>query len=289
MRTQATFLKITRLLVLGLCGLSLRAAPPASLENFIYNESSVQGSIRYLNEVTLELTSATDYHSLLWCDGTTVSESLFGYLAPSAGQYTYTQVSGSDYRLVITDASSSKQWTLSLHYETDTSGKVTRSDGSSPAFGGSFYIRPRPDDERRSLLNVSTRVVARAGAPAIIGFVVAGTIGEKRAVLIRCVGPGLVAFGVNDAWQTPTFQISRTRLYGAPNDLLSLRKGTWSSTAAATATITQATTRVGAFPLTAGSHDLADVAHLMPGTYSIVVEPAAVTDGGTVLIEVYDL
>ena len=99
--------------------------------------------------------------------------------------------------------------------------------------------------------------------------------------MIRCVGPELANFGVTAALGDPelkVFNSAATEISANDN---------WSSNANA-ATIVQASSDLGAFPLTAGSNDAAVLIELSPGAYTV---HARGNDGtvGTVLLEVYFL
>ena len=55
------------------------------------------------------------------------------------------------------------------------------------------------------LMNLSTRVTLAAGGSITVGFVVGGE--SSRRVLVRAIGPGLAAFGVNGALTDPKFAV----------------------------------------------------------------------------------
>jgi hypothetical protein len=95
-------------------------------------------------------------------------------------------------------------------------------------------------------------------------------------VLVRAVGPGLRAFGVNDA-----LVATRLEVYDSAGALLRASEG-WAGENLATAVAT------GAFPLTAGSADSAALLTLAPGVYSIHVQVPAGTTDGVGLAEIYD-
>lgn len=121
------------------------------------------------------------------------------------------------------------------------------------------------------LVNLSTRVPPAdlATEPVVAGFVITG--GPKR-VLIRAVGPGLAQFGVPDVLADPRLQV-----VGGPGS------DNWSGEA-----VIEATAKVGAFPLVAGSKDAALVVVLDTGSWTVHVDSV---DGGrgTVLVEVYEV
>ena len=138
------------------------------------------------------------------------------------------------------------------------------------------------------LLNVSVRKHLGAGLTA--GFVLGGSAPTK--VLIRAVGPGLAAFGVEGTVADPQltlFNSSSTRIDANDN---------WGGTAALTAAFAS----VGAFALPgATSRDAALLVTLPPGLYSVEVTASAASTStpglpanaaaasGTALVEVYEV
>jgi cytochrome c553 len=129
------------------------------------------------------------------------------------------------------------------------------------------------------ILNFSGRAQVSSGANALItGFVVSE--GATKTVLIRAVGPGLAAFGVNQALTDPTISLyagsrvvqSNTRWNTAPN-VDQIRAGA---------------ARVGAFPLAENGRDSALIATVSAGSYSVQLSGANNTSG-TALVEVFDL
>jgi hypothetical protein len=125
------------------------------------------------------------------------------------------------------------------------------------------------------LVNVSARNRVGTGDDILIaGFTVAGT-GTKQ-VLIRAVGPGLVAFGVPGTLVDPRLDVFNSAgIRVAEND-------NWAAGLAPTFTA------VGAFTLSSGSRDAAILATLPIGAYTVQVRGA---DNGTgdAIVEVYEV
>ncbi len=125
------------------------------------------------------------------------------------------------------------------------------------------------------LLNVSVR--KHLGTSLTAGFVLGG--GSPTKVLIRAVGPGLAAFGVEGTVVDPQltlFNSSSVRIDSNDN---------WGGSAALTAAFNS----VGAFALPgATSRDAALLVTLPPGLYSVEVTGVANTTG-TALVEVYEV
>lgn len=138
--------------------------------------------------------------------------------------------------------------------------------------------RPRRT-ERSRLTNLSVRTVLAPGGELLVpGFVVTGD--APRTFLIRAIGPTLTDFGVPNALADPRLTvISAGATVTTNND--------WSSAGNATQT-DEATRRVGAFALPAGSRDASTSIALPPGAYSVLVDGAD-RSGGALLIEIYAL
>ncbi len=137
------------------------------------------------------------------------------------------------------------------------------------------------DDQRVS--NLSTRTQLGNGGVAIVGFVIGP--GPAKNILIRAVGPGLSAFGVQGPLGDP-----RIDLYDSATPArLVASNDNWQTVAAGTLPATATTfSSVGAFPLTANSRDAALSVTLAPGAYTAQVTGVANSTGIT-LVEVYDV
>lgn len=130
------------------------------------------------------------------------------------------------------------------------------------------------------LLNQSARGEITADQPVLIaGFAVSGT--APRRALIRCVGPELANFGVTSALSDPEL-----KLFNSDSVEISANDN-WSSNTNA-ATIVQASSDLGAFPLTDASGDAAVLVELSPGSYTVHARGISGAVG-TVLLEVYFL
>jgi hypothetical protein len=128
-------------------------------------------------------------------------------------------------------------------------------------------------------VNLSTRGFAGSGNDALIaGFVVSGS--HPRRVLLRAIGPSLGKFGVSGALADPMLTLFQDGAAIASND-------DWEISRSAMA-VGGTATRVGAFPLAAGSLDAALLLTLSPGAYTAMVGSS---DGATgiALVELYDL
>lgn len=152
-------------------------------------------------------------------------------------------------------------------------------DSSGVALVEAYDADPTPGAPHNPrIINLSTRADLGAGnATLVAGFVIGGT--QPRRILLRAIGPGLAAFGVEGALADPSLALFRNQTPLDAND-------DWESSRSPGALAATAA-RVGAFELAAGSRDAALLVTLPPGNYTVVVSAA---DGGTgiVLVEVYD-
>jgi uncharacterized repeat protein (TIGR03803 family) len=139
---------------------------------------------------------------------------------------------------------------------------------------GAVLLVAAPNPGR--LINLSVRTTAGTGAEALIAGFVVGAAGAKQ-VLVRGIGPALAGFGVTGALNEP-----RLALFDAMSTQLALNVG-WGGGA----TLANAFTQVGAFPLNAASRDAALFSPLAAGAYSAQVTPAG-GGPGVALIEAYD-
>jgi uncharacterized delta-60 repeat protein len=125
------------------------------------------------------------------------------------------------------------------------------------------------------LVNLSTRGRITPGSPLVLGFAIVGS--EPRSVLLRAVGPGLDAFGVENALRS-----TRLELYNAAGAVIGQNEG-WANAPV----LVDAAARTGAFPYRQGSADSALLVTLAPGNYSLRVVDAR-SNGGVGMAEIYD-
>jgi hypothetical protein len=128
------------------------------------------------------------------------------------------------------------------------------------------------------LVNLSTRVLVGTGSSeAIPGFVLQGGTGSHR-MLVRAVGPGLAAFGVEGCLSRPSFMLLSRE--GADHG----GNSGWDSGDPALQELMDTT---GAFPLDADNPDAALAADLPAGSFTAVVSGVS-EETGITLVEVYD-
>ncbi len=133
------------------------------------------------------------------------------------------------------------------------------------------------------LTNLSTRLkLAAAGDTLTFGFNLTGT--QPATLLIRGVGPGLTAFGLNGVLAAPRLEI---RPAGNADTLLAANEG-WDKAPNNSANIVAAASSVGAFALTAGTADCAVLLSLPAGGYTATFRGINGTTG-EVIAEVYDV
>lgn len=134
----------------------------------------------------------------------------------------------------------------------------------------------------QKVMNVATRgVVGTEQGQLIAGFVVSGNTAKK--VLVRAVGPTLAAapFNVAGVLADPALRIVRS------DNVVVRENDNWEAGNDA-ALVAEASVRVGAFPLAAGSKDAAILINLPPGTYNAQATGSGTTTG-VALIEVYEV
>lgn len=129
-----------------------------------------------------------------------------------------------------------------------------------------------------ALANLSTRARLAPRGALTAGFVVRGE--QALTILVRGVGPSLLAFGVGEAVAAP-----RLVLAGAAG-VLAENQG-WASTPNAGA-LREAAARAGAFPVSGMAADSALLVTLPPGAYTAALAPTG-PGGGVGLIEVYEV
>jgi hypothetical protein len=207
------------------------------------------------------------------------------------GTFVYAKQSPSESSIILNPASGDPE-TLSLSFSNKSEGSVSRGL-SGAARSGNFSLSPPANGEGTSLVNVSTLVTVRQGNPVTIGFVVGGT--EIREFLVRSVGPSLSTFAVASPAPNPVYSLvgqtgSITPMPGAAREGLFPSSGDgWSGAPAQASTIAAETARAGAFPLSVGSNDKADIYLLSPGAYTVVVNPTSSASEGAVLVEAYEI
>ncbi len=149
---------------------------------------------------------------------------------------------------------------------------------------------------------ISTKGLNKSGsARMIVGFIIAGN--EPLKVLIRGVGPGLLAYG-----DTAVINDPRLTLYDVNGNKLGITQGGWNtstvqdlstqktswklSSAIETPVVNVATAqdfaKANDFALASGSADAAMTAVLAPGAYTAIVDSPSGEEGHT-LVEMYSL
>jgi hypothetical protein len=217
------------------------------------------------------------------------------YSPSSTGTYTYTPSTSDPNQasIVLTLAqptSSVVGYFMTVEYAAATTGAMTFAPQSQ--YGPMYYAQGPFSQlvhaENDFLTNVSNRVTLRPSDTAISGFVVQG--GGNRLVLVRAVGPTLAQFGVNPVSKNPQLGIFQGT--GATQ----IATGQiWDSGASVTMgydaqAMSWVFSKAGAFPLGAGSNDVAFFSVLSPGVYTAQTFDATMAAaGGSALTEVYIL
>ena len=198
------------------------------------------------------------------------------------GTYTYQQLSNTS-AMVTLSSSDAPPASMPLQF--------TNSSQGLGYAGAPFSLNPTGGNgTSRALVNMSTLISAKQGSPVVFGFVVGGNT-PWREVLIRAVGPSLSQFGITNFALNPTYTISNIAPYqtNIPNMLLPGASGQNWSAGSAGPTLTAENARAGAFGLLPGSNDKADVVLLVPGSYTIMINPTDASSEGAELVEVYEV
>jgi len=133
------------------------------------------------------------------------------------------------------------------------------------------------------LVALSTRNFAGSGDQLLItGFVIDGDV--PMQVLVRAIGPGLVAQGVPDPLADPKLELYKI---GSPTTLVDSNDN-WSDNPAGVTAMRAAFTKTGDFDLTTGSKDAVLLVTLNPGVYTANASGMN-NSTGEVLIEVYEV
>ncbi len=144
-----------------------------------------------------------------------------------------------------------------------------------------IYDASEASQEGNDLTNLSTRGTVTAENNLIGGFVVAGN--APKRVLVRGIGPGLGAFGINDA--LPEARLILTQRVNGGDENIDENTG-WATQENADA-IAEAGLSAGAFDLDPSDADSAMLLWLEPGVYTAIIQPGTNQMSGTALIEVY--
>lgn len=131
---------------------------------------------------------------------------------------------------------------------------------------------PTPTPVQASFSNVSTRAYVQTGENVLIGgLIIAGT--EPKKVILRAIGPSLLAAGLTNALRDPTMDV-----YNSKGEVIASNDN-WRTNAAAVK-------QTGLAP--SNEMESAIVTTLDPGAYTAVISGAGGTKG-IALFELYDL
>ena len=151
---------------------------------------------------------------------------------------------------------------------------VTNAAGTAQSRVATLIVSPAVS----KIINLSVRTGAGTGSETLIaGFVVAGQ-GSAKPLLLRGVGPSLVAFGVTGVLADPVMELYRGQVMVATND-------NWGDSLDVDE-ISRTSVAAGAFPISERGRDAALFVRLQPASYSAQVGARAGT--GIALIELYD-
>ncbi len=163
--------------------------------------------------------------------------------------------------------------------------EIMTPDATVQSNAATLTVNATATNANTTLFNLSSRGVAGSGSETmIVGFVVTGS--RNKTVLVRSVGPSLASYGVSNYLLDPSLTLYSMKDPQNPVVVAtSLPK--WDQDPATATALSNTMSRVGAFPLAAGSTDGVIVASLAPGNYSAkTTSPSGRT--GVVLVEAYD-
>ena len=161
----------------------------------------------------------------------------------------------------------------------------------TPNLGNLLAAMANPPPTHR-LVNISVRSQVETGANiTIAGFVIKGTAGTTKNILVRGVGPALTGYGVAGALSGTVLSV-----YDSSSVLIASDTGWGNPPVAGASTVAnnfrQATAAdmaaVGAFGFGSGSGDSAIVLTLPPGAYTVETTGVGGTSG-VALTEVYEM
>lgn len=146
---------------------------------------------------------------------------------------------------------------------------------TTPVTGAAYQydVPPIIPNSGSKTVNISTRGLVNGTDAFIAGFVVTGT--QEQTILIRAIGPGLAAFGVQGTLADPILTLRKGQTVIKANDKHPADAAAISA-------------RVGAFALTAGSKDAVIVINVAPGAYTAEVSSGDGTSGSAI-IEIYEV
>lgn len=132
--------------------------------------------------------------------------------------------------------------------------------------------------------NVSTRLPVGTGDNVLIeGFIVQGTAGSTKKIVVRAIGPSLIPFGIADALTNPTLAI-----FDASNAQIASNDDWKSTQIGGIITGDQVAEINGSGVAPTNDAESAIVADLTPASYTAVVRGA--NNGvGTAVVDAYDL
>lgn len=188
--------------------------------------------------------------------------------APFDGTWTYRTIGSEKAELTTGEV------TTVLTFLTPESGILVESHPNRPTRQGRFLLKKADDVPPQT--NSSNRTFVRPGGVAFAGFVVNE---YTNRVLIRAVGPGLAAFGVQSPLARPVLSVFSGQVSIAEN-------AGWNTGSGAEG-VKRSAAFVGAFPLSETSADCALVLALPAGAYTAQVSSSSEAGSGEALIEIY--
>lgn len=156
---------------------------------------------------------------------------------------------------------------------------VSKETGLLAASGKTVISKGLESDD--ALKTLSTRGLVRKGNPMIMGFVLKGE--GSRRFLLRAIGPGLAALGVEKPLAATQFSVQKTS--GGGSFVPVSAEAGWDRGPKADE-LSEVMISTGAFALPKGSRDAATVVSLDAGAYTAAITEGSASDG-VALFEIY--
>jgi hypothetical protein len=194
------YIRISLILIcLSLSTAKLFGDSPNSIAGYVLRDRGSAANIPQIFTSAV-LFRADGSYSVLWVRRYNVLTPVVpaDYVTPVDGSYTYQKTGQFTATLFLSNgngvqsaAQPDGSATFLLNFSPQSSGNNTYQNGSG--YSSAFSLMPAANGATLPLVNVSTRVVARQGSPAIVGFIVNGPPDVSFG------NPGNIGFGSNSA------------------------------------------------------------------------------------------
>lgn len=253
----------------------------ASAQDFAPNSIAGRTAVVLISNGSGLFPQVGGYRVAFGADGGYAVTPLSNTVNPSTGTFTYTRLTGTTGRINIVDTTNAASLTQNLTFTSPTTATYSATHSFGTQSGTLVFenvVTTVPAGPNAGMANLSVRAQVPANGQIIPGVVLA----TATRLLVRAGGPALAAFGAPGTLANPRLTVYA----GTSGTLVLATNEDWSSTTANRTAVTEAAARTGAFPYEVGSRDAALVLDLQPGEYTFMVQGAPGTTG-EVLLEVY--